>query len=523
MTANNIFRLLAIVVGALSALQLIRSGLGFSLSEFLNALLNRFEVILSVVLEKVEPFIRDLLTALRRWIGDLDLQRHWKHAFILLWLFLGAYARTTTDWSAHPVRTVFQYAVAFLCAAAAGIAAGTVPLQHPSLFLWPVVGFFAFLLATRAWDAVFVHGTMRAFGLLGLAHAAIVVAAVWLAAQMSITAEIGIEVVPNAGLLALTAVVILLAVMLVAFGLPGRDGHGATWWKRRQGNPGRSMGLDILAVIGLAVLVVALVRVAPRAAEDPKQNVDGTWSDCDEKEVWCPQMVRFPTGTIQIDGRRVEVRAFALSETEVTWAQYNEFAKEVGYSEGYCYASDEQRGGFGYQGRRDWRQPGFAQGRDHPVVCISWYAAKAYVDWLRMKTGHAYRLPTDVEWLYAASTGVEFGLPWNSEEEGCAYGNFGSIYCKDRFAFTAPVKQFSAFGRDGKKLYDLFGNAWEWVEDCDAGADESDFWPKWLSPCSRRVLRGGSWNYDPGDASFRGRYTATFRSGNFGFRVARTY
>ena len=79
------------------------------------------------------------------------------------------------------------------------------------------------------------------------------------------------------------------------------------------------------------------------------------------------------------------------------------------------------------------------------------------------------------------------------------------------------------------RLCDMHGNVWEWVEDCwndsyeRAGRpDDGSAWT--AGDCSRRVLRGGSWDDDSDDlrSAFRVRKGADFQVGSFGFRVART-
>ena len=50
-----------------------------------------------------------------------------------------------------------------------------------------------------------------------------------------------------------------------------------------------------------------------------------------------------------------------------------------------------------------WRNPGFPQTDRHPVTCVSWDDAQAYVSWLSRTTDMRYRLPTEAEWDGAAA------------------------------------------------------------------------------------------------------------------------
>ncbi len=169
-------------------------------------------------------------------------------------------------------------------------------------------------------------------------------------------------------------------------------------------------------------------------------------------------------------------------------------------------------------------------------MCLNWVDAKAFVRWLSEKTGKAYRLPAEAEWEYAAransTTRFFFG---DREKDFCRYGNAADlaakkrfskltiIPCNDGFVFTAPAGTYqpNAFG-----LHDLVGNAWQWLEDCwnpsyaDAPRDGSS---DLSGECSRRVLRGGSWDSDATmvRSANRRRNFPDIRNYNDGLRVAR--
>ena len=179
---------------------------------------------------------------------------------------------------------------------------------------------------------------------------------------------------------------------------------------------------------------------------------------------------------------------------------------------------------------------------------MSWNDAQSYVRWLSSEMGHGYRLPSESEWDYAARGGRETARYWGEgAAEQCRYANGldastrrshctvaglhirGCVDCNDGYAATSPV---GSFGANGYGLHDVLGNVWEWTEDCwnkdyqgesyrgapaDGGA--------WTSgDCSRRVLRGGSWESEPRYFRVAGRYgeSTSDRDHVSGFRVVRT-
>ena len=101
----------------------------------------------------------------------------------------------------------------------------------------------------------------------------------------------------------------------------------------------------------------------------------------------------------------------AMGRYEVTVGEYRAFASATGGGAGGGCTT--------FGGGDSWRDPGFAQTDRHPVTCVSWDDAQAYVSWLSRTTGVTYRLPTEAEWDRAAA-GVAGrmlqrpdGQPWN--------------------------------------------------------------------------------------------------------------
>ena len=285
------------------------------------------------------------------------------------------------------------------------------------------------------------------------------------------------------------------------------------------------------------------------------QNSAGdTFKDCET----CPALVVIPPGTFTMGSERGEQvftdlrpespvhqrhirQAFAMGRTEVTNAQFGAFVEETGYRP--SQACTKWRGEVVMFGG-NWTDPdyGRAPQADEPVVCVSWYDAKAFTVWLSGKTGKRYRLPSEAEWEYVARAGTQSMWSWGDDpdlacdhgnvfdELGTAsdyakeYGSWDAVQCKDGFARVAPVGSFppNAFG-----VHDLTGNVWEWNEDCSLRfypPEAVDERPTQVNGhCERRSVKGGSWfsritRHRP---AFRGRDPETLASHIFGFRVAR--
>jgi formylglycine-generating enzyme required for sulfatase activity len=250
---------------------------------------------------------------------------------------------------------------------------------------------------------------------------------------------------------------------------------------------------------------------ARRRAGEPGR----VFRDCAE----CPEMVVIPAGTFTMGSPADEkdrssdegpqhgvtiAKPFSLGKYEVTFAEWDA-----------CVAA----GGCAH------RPNDYGWGRGlRPVIYVSWDDAKAYVAWLSRKSGKSYRLPSEAEWEYAARAGTTTRYTWG-DDVGRNRANCDGCGSQWDDKQTAPVGSFAA-NRFG--LHDMHGNVWEWVEDCWNGnysgaPGDGTAWTAGRD-CGRRVLRGGSWSFDPGNlrAASRGWDGTSSRLIISGFRVART-
>ncbi len=311
---------------------------------------------------------------------------------------------------------------------------------------------------------------------------------------------------------------------------------------RRPARAGFAVFGAALALIAglLAACGPAAVRIAD--AWTPGLAPGAVFRDCTD----CPALVVIPPGQFLMgsppgeDGRFrqegpqrtvVIARAFALGRTEITRGQWERFAADTGYATGTgCFVWNGGR--MAPDPAASWRHPGYAQGDDHPVVCINRDDAQAYARWLGRKTGKTYRLPSEEEWEYAARAGTQTSRHWSDAPgDACTYANVADATgaavhpswiahpCADGYVNTAPAGSLRA-NRFG--LHDMAGNVWEWTDGC---------WSETLGEnadgkgrdCGQRVLRGGSWLSMPAFArsATRHRLDHELRFSEIGFRLVR--
>jgi formylglycine-generating enzyme required for sulfatase activity len=207
------------------------------------------------------------------------------------------------------------------------------------------------------------------------------------------------------------------------------------------------------------------------------------------------------------------VSAFYIAKTETTWGQWQS-VRTYAAANGYDIGS-----------------AGAGSGTDYPVTNVSWFTVVKWcnarseqegltpvyrVNNLVYKTGdsaptvdataNGYRLPTEVQWEFAARGGVSTqNYEYSGSNDINAVAWYGGI--TGIGAHPVGTKQANELG-----VFDMSGNVWEWCESWYPGYEGTV-----------RVYRGGSWGYDAGFCRVAGRHGFPSDSGNdgMGFRVVR--
>jgi len=247
-----------------------------------------------------------------------------------------------------------------------------------------------------------------------------------------------------------------------------------------------------------------------------------------------PEMVVIPTGTFHINkpqGKKVKIKMeqrFAMGRYEVTVAEFNQFVKATGYQTDAekgngCATWDRKNRQWKVVKELNWQHPDFLE-HDHPVVCVSWNDATAYAKWLTEKTDQKYRLPTEVEWEYAARAKTKTDYWWGAEikPRGSWYNhnancwNCGSKWDKK----TAQVKALepNPFGLSG-----ILGNVWEWTCSAYDAPEQELTCLDNPSQDTKITFRGGSFNSHAKDLRYFTRHgrVPTSAKENRGIRLVR--
>ena len=245
---------------------------------------------------------------------------------------------------------------------------------------------------------------------------------------------------------------------------------------------------------------------------DPKQRDLNTDNEVDENDV---VMISKDTAWIDDDGKIV--RQTITRPLSGPWDFLNTYIVNI-YPDTTCWVND-----FDNADNERYLKLYFSHSAydDYPVVGVSWEQANAFCAWRTemMNVGmgeyakylQRYRLPTEVEWEYAARGKEGHAFPWEAKEvksdKGCFYANFKpdrGNYTKDGSLITSRCGIFSA---NSSGLYDMAGNVAEWTSTVytEAGVEAmSDMNPELRYNAAledpyrlkKKSVRGGSWK-DP--------------------------
>jgi formylglycine-generating enzyme required for sulfatase activity len=229
------------------------------------------------------------------------------------------------------------------------------------------------------------------------------------------------------------------------------------------------------------------------------------------------EMVLVPGGTFWMGSPEDESRSsderprhnvlldpFYLDIFEVTTGQYAQFMSATGH------AAPEF-----------WDQVDLSRDKKKPVVGVSWQDANDFCD----RAGK--RLPTEAEWEKAARGTDERKYPWGQKPPSTDMANFDQKPTPEK-VYSDRLKPVGSYekGKSQLGVYDMAGNAWEWVADW---YDKKYYGispkknPKGPETGEEKVMRGGSWDDLPtalrsGD---RSKLLPSEQNDSVGFRCAK--
>jgi formylglycine-generating enzyme required for sulfatase activity len=249
--------------------------------------------------------------------------------------------------------------------------------------------------------------------------------------------------------------------------------------------------------------------------------------------------------TNSLEMRFVPLGRIHMAVWQTRVRDFEAFAKATGYDAVDVMSSAITRDGLKLT-TMSWKNPGFTQTPEHPVVGVSWEDAVQFCAWLTKEeqsqgilTGaQNYRLPTDQEWSQAVgladapgatpearSGKVDAVYPWGrtfpppvdaanyaGSESSAGAPEWWAVIAgfHDAFPRTAPV---AAFKSNACGLCSVGGNVWEW---CMEKFNDTTNW---------RTLRGGSWATSREEemlSSYRRGYEPFSRCDDVGFRCVIT-
>jgi len=216
--------------------------------------------------------------------------------------------------------------------------------------------------------------------------------------------------------------------------------------------------------------------------------------------------------------RRVKVSDFFIGETEVTWDQFWAFYNET-MSEGRTppekiFANNSRPDIDAVSGPTPpFGNPDQGWGMDsRPAITMTHYAAEVFCQWLSLKTGKHYRLPTEAEWEYAARGGTQTPYFFDGSPKRFTSNRFIRRFSP---ADTAVIQRYAVYAMNSRNrtqlpskvkanpfgIKNMLGNAMEYcadwyAEDAYSHIPDGTLNPKGPQSGREYVVRGGMYKDD---------------------------
>ena len=265
---------------------------------------------------------------------------------------------------------------------------------------------------------------------------------------------------------------------------------GEAWTKLRKALPAIFIARLEKSLSAADSRGLAQAKATARALEVDPRALEPAWSQAiPPPKPIRPQRSSGPA-TVLVSSGTAGSPGIAVMREEVSRAEYAQFASSTGRPNAQC----RNRLALITMKKRTWVSPGFTQTGDHPAVCVSFQDAAAYAQWLSLRTGETFRLPTNSEWRQIAS--------YKGSGDACRDGR---IDCGQSGTVPADQGPASPLGLTGVR-----GNAREWLSDC-AGS------------CRKHLVTGSGWrdNATRADPTRTSGLEASVGFDDVGFRLVR--
>jgi len=217
------------------------------------------------------------------------------------------------------------------------------------------------------------------------------------------------------------------------------------------------------------------------------------------------EMVAIPRGSFtwrgeqEDDVMQVELSSFWMAKLEIDWPLYRPFMEpEINRrKDGHIEFVEQAQHDIDFIARPTAMYHPITHAMpwgEHPATGMTQHAANKFCQWLSMKTGHFYRLPTEAEWEYACRGGKDEDYAWGKQsDKAISYAWYGGSYRTD---YQVPGQKLP----NGYGLHDMHGNMLEWTIDQYVPNRRAYFgskfvkdpWIKSLAPYPH-VTKGGHW------------------------------